>query len=48
MAKLRDELHEYIARSNGSYGCEGMGDEADSPLRAVRMVSGRIVRHDGR
>ena len=48
LAKLRDELNDYIAHSNGSYAYEGMGDEADSPLRAVRMVSGRIVRHDGR
>ena len=48
MEKLRDELKEYISQSNGSYAYQGMGDEADSPLRAVRMVSGRIVRHDGR
>ena len=48
MARLRDQLIKFIGQSNGSYGNRAMGDEADSPLRAVRMVSGRIVHTDGR
>jgi hypothetical protein len=39
---LKAELDEYLVKSNGSYGYESMGKEADSPARAVRLVSGRV------
>ena len=39
---IKLELEAYIAKSNGSYDFEGMGDESDSPLRAIKLVSGRV------
>ena len=39
---LKAELDEYLVKSNGSYEYEGMGREADAPLRAVKIVSGRV------
>jgi len=39
---LKVELEAYIAKSNGSYDYEGMGEESDSPLRAIKLVSGRV------
>jgi hypothetical protein len=39
---LKAELDEYLVKSNGSYDYEGMGQEADAPLRAVKIVSGRV------
>jgi hypothetical protein len=53
--QARDELAAYMRKSNGSYDDQGPDggagfspEEADSPLRAARMVSGRILRVDGR
>lgn len=48
MTRLRDELADYIHKSNGSYDYTSMGEESDAPLRAVRMVSGRVLNRDGR
>jgi hypothetical protein len=39
---LKADLDEYLVKSNGSYNYEGMGKEADSPMRAVKIVSGRV------
>ncbi|MCS6849076.1 MAG: DUF6062 family protein [Anaerolineae bacterium] len=43
LTALKAELEEYLAKSNGSYDYAGMGREADSPLRAVKLVSGRVI-----
>jgi hypothetical protein len=40
---LKAELDEYLVKSNGSYDYEGMGKEADSPARATKTVSGRVL-----
>lgn len=40
---LKAELDEYLVKSNGSYDYEGMGSEADSPARATKAVSGRVL-----
>ncbi len=48
LTRLRDELAEFIHKSNGSYDYAAMGEESDAPLRAVRMVSGRVLHRDGR
>ncbi len=48
LAGLKAELDEYLSRRNASYESEPMGAEADAPLRAVRLVSGRVVHSDGR
>ncbi|BCX02152.1 MAG: hypothetical protein KatS3mg053_0090 [Candidatus Roseilinea sp.] len=40
---LKADLEEYLAKSNGSYDYTGMGREADSLLRAVKLVSGRVI-----
>lgn len=48
LTRLRDELADYIHKSNGSYDFAKMGDESDAPLRAVRTVSGRVLHRDGR
>ncbi len=40
---LKTDLEEYLAKSNGSYDYAGMGKEADSPLRAIKLVSGRVL-----
>ena len=42
LQSLKAELDEYLVKSNGSYDYQGMGDESDSPARAVRLVSGRV------
>ncbi len=42
LTRIKLELEDYIAKSNGSYDYEGMGDESDSPVRAVKLVSGRV------
>ena len=42
LQRIKLELEAYIAKSNGSYDYEGMGDESDSPLRAIKLVSGRV------
>lgn len=39
---IKDELDAYLVKSNGSYDYEGMGEEADAPARAVKLVSGRV------
>jgi len=39
---LKAELDEYLVKSNGSYEHRDMGQEADAPLRAVKIVSGRV------
>lgn len=39
---LKSDLDEYLTKSNGSYDYDGMGKEADSPMRAVKIVSGRV------
>jgi hypothetical protein len=48
LASLKAELDEYLTKRNASYETERMGEEADAPLRAVRLVSGRVVHSDGR
>ena len=48
LTRLRDELADYLHKSNGSYDYAAMGDESDAPLRAVRTVSGRVLHRDGR
>jgi hypothetical protein len=48
LAGLKAELDEYLSKRNASYEAEPMGEEADAPLRAVRLVSGRVVHSDGR
>ncbi len=42
LARLKRELDAYVDKSNGSYDYEGMGAEADSPTRGVKIVSGRV------
>jgi hypothetical protein len=42
LQRLKAELDEYLVKSNGSYDYEGMGTEADAPVRAVKLVSGRV------
>jgi hypothetical protein len=42
LQNLKAELDDYLAKSNGSYDYAGMGREADSPVRAVKLVSGRV------
>lgn len=42
LTTLKADLEEYLAKSNGSYDYAGMGKEADSPLRAIKLVSGRV------
>ncbi len=48
LAKLKAELAEYMHKRNASYETAPMGEEADAPLRATRLVSGRVVHSDGR
>lgn len=48
LAGLKAELDEYLSRRNASRSGEPMGAEADAPLRAARLVSGRVVHSDGR
>ena len=50
LSALKAELDEYLHKSNGSFGyTQGeMGDEADAPLRALKLVSGRVIHTDGR
>ncbi len=48
LAGLKAELDEYLSARNASYEGGAMGAEADAPLRAVRLVSGRVVHSDGR
>lgn len=43
LTALKADLEEYLAKSNGSYDYVGMGKEADAPLRAVKLVSGRVL-----
>ncbi|MCS7055513.1 MAG: DUF6062 family protein [Thermoflexales bacterium] len=43
LTTLKADLEEYLAKSNGSYDYRGMGKEADSPLRAIKLVSGRVL-----
>ena len=40
---LKADLEEFLTKSNGSYEHASMGKEADSPLRATRLVSGRVL-----
>ncbi len=40
---LKEDLEEYLAKSNASYAHKSMGREADAPLRAVKIVSGRVL-----
>lgn len=40
--RLKAELEQFLEKSNGSYAYEAMGAEADAPLRAVKIVSGRV------
>lgn len=42
MERVRGELETFIHKSNGSYEFVAMGEEATSPARATRMVSGRV------
>jgi hypothetical protein len=42
LQRLKSELDEYLVKSNGSYEYVGMGTEADAPMRAVKLVSGRV------
>jgi hypothetical protein len=42
MAALRTQLETFIHKSNGSYAFQAMGDEADAPARATKLVSGRV------
>lgn len=49
--RARDELAVYLEKANGSYGFEPSAADdplSDAPIRATRMVSGRILRADGR
>ncbi len=48
LTRLRDELADFIHKSNGSYDYAEMGEESDAPIRAVRTVSGRVLHRDGR
>jgi len=48
LQKLKDELDEYLHKVNASYDAEQMGAEGDAPIRAARMLSGRVVHTDGR
>lgn len=48
LEKLKADIDEYVRKSNGSYDFDTMGPEADAPLRATRMVSGRVIHADGR
>ncbi len=45
---LRDALELFVAKTNATGIIEPMGAEADAPRRALRMVSGGVVRTDGR
>jgi hypothetical protein len=47
---LKAELDEFLHKSNGSFGYTQaeMGSEADAPLRALKLVSGRVIHSDGR
>ena len=50
LSKLKAEVDEFLHKSNASFGFTqaDMGDEADAPLRALRIVSGRVIHTDGR
>ena len=50
LSKLKAEVDEFLHKSNASFGFTqaDMGDEADAPLRALKMVSGRVIHIDGR
>jgi hypothetical protein len=42
LERLNAQLDDFIHKSNGSYDFVAMGDESDAPLRAVRLISGRV------
>jgi hypothetical protein len=50
LGKLKAELDEFLHKSNASFGFTqaDMGDEADAPLRALKLISGRVIHSDGR
>jgi hypothetical protein len=50
LSKLKTELDEFLHKSNASFGFTqaDMGSEADAPLRALKLVSGRVIHSDGR
>ena len=50
LSRVKAELDEYLHKTNGSFGYERseMGEEADAPLRALKLVSGRVIHTDGR
>jgi hypothetical protein len=50
LSKLKAELDEFLHKSNASFGFTqaDMGSEADAPLRALKLVSGRVIHSDGR
>ena len=50
LSALKVEVDEFLHKSNASFGFTqaDMGSEADAPLRALKMVSGRVIHIDGR
>ena len=50
LSALKAEVDEFLHKSNASFGFTqaDMGSEADAPLRALMMVSGRVIHTDGR
>lgn len=49
MQKLKRDIDEYVRKRNPAYADEQMDDdEASSPVRAAKLISGRIVHTDGR
>ncbi len=42
LVALRTQLETFIHKSNGSYAFQHMGDEAEAPARATKIVSGRV------
>ena len=50
LSKLKAEVDEFLHKSNASFGFTqaDMGNEADAPLRALKIVSGRVIHTDGR
>ena len=49
MAKTKTDIDEYVRKHNPLYHDQDMNkDEAASPTRAAKLISGRIVHSDGR
>jgi hypothetical protein len=48
LTELKGQIDQYVHKRNAAYEDEEIGEEADSPLRAARILAGRVVHTDGR